>query len=65
MSSLNQSSVFGDLFLSGQRDINLGTNIRRNHNGSVLNINVEKLYSLGKKKLFIENYILDFPDPFP
>ena len=64
MSSLNQSSVFGDLFLSGQRDINLGTNIRRNHNGSVLNINVEKLYSLGKKKLFIENYILDFPDPF-
>ena len=64
MSSLNQSSVFGDLFLSGQRDINLGTNIRRNHNGSVLNINLEKLYSLGKKKLFIENYILDFPDPF-
>ena len=64
MSSLNQSAVFGDLFLSGQRDINLGTNIRRNHNGSVLNINVEKLYSLGKKKLFIENYILDFPDPF-
>ncbi len=63
MSSLNQSSVFGDLFLSGQRDINLGTNIRRNQNGSVLNINVEKLYSLGKKKLFIENYILDFPDP--
>ena len=64
MSSLNQSSVFGDLFLSGQRDINFGTNIRRNHNGSVLNINLEKLYSLGKKKLFIENYILDFPDPF-
>ena len=64
MSSLNQSAVFGDLFLSGQRDINFGTNIRRNHNGSVLNINVEKLYSLGKKKLFIENYILDFPDPF-
>ena len=64
MSSLNQSAVFGDLFLSGQRDINFGTNIRRNHNGSVLNINLEKLYSLGKKKLFIENYILDFPDPF-
>ncbi|MDC3045564.1 hypothetical protein OA262_01350 [Gammaproteobacteria bacterium] len=64
MSSLNQSPVFGDLFLSGQRDINLGTKFRRNYNGAVLNINLEKLYSIGKKKIFIENYRLDFPDPF-
>ena len=65
MSSLNESPIFGDLFLSNQRDINLGSSFRlRNHDGSVLNFSVEKLHSFGGKKLFFENLRLDFPDPF-
>ena len=65
MSSLNESPVFGDLFLSNQRDINLGSSFRlKNYDGSVLNFSAEKLYSFGEKKLFFENFRLDFPDPF-
>ncbi len=65
MSSLNESPVFGDLFLSNQRDVNLGSSFRlKNYDGSVLNFSAEKLYSFGEKKLFFENFRLDFPDPF-
>ena len=65
MSSLNESPIFGDLFLSNQRDVNLGSSLRlRNHDGSVLNFSVEQLFSLGEKKLFFENFRIDFPDPF-
>ena len=54
-----------DLFLSNQRDVNLGSSLRlRNHDGSVLNFSVEQLFSLGEKKLFFENFRIDFPDPF-
>jgi len=65
MSSLNESPVFGDLFLSNQRDINFGTSFRlKKHNDSSLRFKIEKLYSLGEKKLFFKEFRLDFPDPF-
>ena len=64
MSSLNNQPIFGDLLLSFQRDLNLGMNLKfQNKNNSELNLRLEKLNTLGVKKLFVRNYQLDFPEP--
>ena len=65
LSSINGGQTFGDMFLSYQRDINVGTNFSLfGAEKSKLNIKLSKLYTIGTKSLFYENLKIDFPDPF-
>jgi hypothetical protein len=65
LSSINETQTFGDMFLSYQKDINVGTKFSLFDAGkSKLNIKLSKLYTIGTKSLFYENLKIDFPDPF-
>ncbi len=65
LSSINESQTFGDLFLSYQKDIDVGAKFSLfGSEKSKLNIKLSKLYTIGTKKLFYENLKIDFPDPF-
>jgi len=65
LSSINEAQTFGDMFLSYQKDINVGANFSLlETNKNKLNIKLAKLYSIGTKSLIHENLKIDFPDPF-
>ena len=65
LSSINEKETFGDIFLSNQRDINIGVKLFfLETNKSKAKFELSKLYTIGKKSLFYENLKLDFPDPF-
>ena len=65
LSSINEGQIFGNMFLSYQKDINVGTRFSFfDHEKSKLNIKLSKLYTIGTKSLFYENLKIDFPDPF-
>tara|TARA_Y100000022_G_C13222027_1_gene362887 strand:- start:129 stop:1349 length:1221 start_codon:yes stop_codon:yes gene_type:complete len=64
MFSLNEDPKYGDLFLSFEKDLNVGTKlIFIDKNKNKLQLKIEKLYTSGTKSLFYENKRLDFPDP--
>ena len=65
LSSINEGQTFGDMFLSYQKDINVGAKFSLfGYEKSKLNIKLSKLYTIGTKNLFYENLKIDFPDPF-
>ena len=65
LSSINEGQTFGDVFMSYQKDINVGSKFSVfDTNKSKLNIKLEKLYTIGTKSLFYKNLKIDFPDPF-
>ncbi len=65
LSSINEGQTFGDMFLSYQKDVNVGAKFSFfDSEKSKLNIKLSKLYSIGTKSLFYENLKIDFPDPF-
>jgi LPS-assembly protein len=65
LSSLNEKQTFGDVFLSYQKDIDIGAKFSLlGSEESKLNIKFSKLYTIGTKSLFYENLKIDFPDPF-
>ena len=65
MTSLNEDANFGDLFFSYQKDLNIGAKLfttdSRERN---LSLEVEKLFSAGKKNVFYNEIRLDLPEPF-
>jgi hypothetical protein len=65
MTSLNEDANFGDLFFSYQKDLNIGAKLfttdSRERN---LSLEVEKLFSAGKKSIFYDEIRLDLPEPF-
>ena len=65
LSSINEGQTFGDVFMSYQKDINVGSKFSVfDTSKSKLNIKLEKLYTIGTKSLFYKNLKIDFPDPF-
>ena len=65
LSSINEGQTFGDMFLSYQKDVNLGAKFSLfDAEKSKINIKLSKLYTIGTKSLFYENLKIDFPDPF-
>jgi len=65
LSSIHESQTFGDIFLSYQKDINMGAKFSLFETGkNKLNIKLAKLYTIGTKSLFYKNLKIDFPDPF-
>ena len=65
LSSINEDQTFGDMFVSFQKDINIGAKFSFFEiNKNKLNIKLAKLYTIGTKSLFYENLKIDFPDPF-
>ena len=65
LSSINEGQTFGDMFLSYQKDVNLGAKFSLfDAEKRKLNIKLSKLYTIGIKSLFYENLKIDFPDPF-
>ncbi len=65
MTSLNEDANFGDLFLSYQRDLNIGAKLfKANSRKKNLSLKVEKLFSAGKKSIFYDEIRLDLPEPF-
>ena len=65
LSSINEGQTFGDMFLSYQKDINVGAKFSLfGVEKSKLNFKFSKLYTIGTKSLFYENLKIDFPDPF-
>ena len=65
LSSINEVQTFGDMFMSFQKDINVGAKFSLfNTNKNQLNIKLAKLYTIGTKNLFYENLKIDFPEPF-
>ena len=55
MSSLNENSEFGDLFVSNQNDLNIGTKILSKKGKNLVNVKIQKLFTFGTKKIFIED----------
>ena len=65
LSSINEGQTFGDVYMSYQKDINVGSKFSVfETNKSKFNIKLEKLYTIGTKSLFYKNFKIDFPDPF-
>ncbi len=65
LSSINEEQIFGNMFMSYQKDINLGTKLSfYESNSKRIQVKISKLYSIGKKSIFYENLKIDFPDPF-
>ena len=65
LSSINDKQTFGDIFLSNTKDINIGAKFSFfDKNKNKLNLKLSKLYTIGEKSLFYENFKIDFPDPF-
>ena len=65
LSSINEEQIFGNMFMSYQKDINLGTKLSfYEGNSKRIQVKISKLYSIGKKSIFYENLKIDFPDPF-
>ena len=65
LSSMNEKQIFGNMFISYQKDINLGTKLSfYERNSKRIQVKISKLYSIGKKSIFYENLKIDFPDPF-
>ena len=65
LSSINEAQTFGDMFLSYQKDMNVGSKFSLiDAKKNKLNFKLSKLYTIGKKSLFYENLRIDFPDPF-
>tara|TARA_Y100000022_G_C13229395_1_gene366567 strand:+ start:1 stop:1461 length:1461 start_codon:yes stop_codon:yes gene_type:complete len=65
LSSINEGQTFGDMFMSYQKDINIGAKFSLfSINKNKLNIKLAKLYTIGTKSLFYENLKIDFPNPF-
>ena len=63
LSSINESQKFGSLFLSFQKDFNIGTKFSFfNKNKDKISLKISKLYTPGKKSLYYENLKVDFPD---
>lgn len=63
LSSINEAQKFGDLFLSFQKDFNIGTKFSFSNNSKdKFVLKISKLYTPGKKSLFYENLRIDFPD---
>ena len=55
MFSLNEDPKYGDLFLSFEKDLNVGTKlIFIDKNKSKLQLKIEKLYTSGTKSLFMK-----------
>ena len=63
MSSLNENTKFGGLFVSNQNDLNIGAKFAFKKDKSLINLKIQKLFSLANKKIFIENYELSLPEP--
>ena len=63
MSSLNENSEFGDLFVSNQNDLNIGTKIFSRKGQNLLNVKIQKLFTFGTKKIFIEDKKILLPEP--
>ena len=63
MSSLNENSEFGDLFVSNQNDLNIGTKIISRRGQNLIDVKVEKLFTFGTKKIFIEDKKILLPEP--
>ena len=60
LSSINEGQTFGDVFMSYQKDINVGSKFSVfDTNKSKLNIKLEKLYTIGTKSLFYKNLKID------
>ena len=65
LSSINEEQIFGNMFMSYQKDINLGTKLSfYESNLKKIQVKISKLYSIGKKSIFYENLKIDFPEPF-
>ena len=63
MSSLNENIKFGGLFVSNQNDLNIGAKFAFKKDKSLINLKIQKLFSLANKKIFIENNELSLPEP--
>ena len=63
MSSLNENSEFGDLFVSNQNDLNIGTKILSKKGKDLVNVKIQKLFTFGTKKIFIEDKKILLPEP--
>ncbi len=63
MSSLNENTKFGGLFVSNQNDLNIGAKFAFKKDKSLINLKIQKLFSLANKKIFIENNELSLPEP--
>ena len=63
MSSLNENSEFGDLFVSNQNDLNIGTKILSKKGKNLVNVKIQKLFTFGTKKIFIEDKKILLPEP--
>ena len=65
LSSINEEQTFGNMFISYQKDINIGAKFSFFElNKNKLYFKLEKLYTKGSKSLFYKNLKIDFPDPF-
>ena len=65
MTSLNEDANFGDLFFSYQKDLNIGAKLfKTDSRERNLSLEVEKLFSAGKKSIFYDEIRLDLPEPF-
>jgi len=63
MSSLNENSEFGDLFVSNQNDLNIGAKIFSRKGKNLLDVKIQKLFTFGTKKIFIEDRNILLPEP--
>ena len=64
INSRSESLSFGDLFLSDEKDMKIGFNLRlKNEKENNLNFNINKLYSFETKSILFENSRLILPEP--
>ncbi len=63
MSSLNENSGFGDFFVSNQNDLNIGTKFISRKGENLVDVKIQKLFTFGTKKIFIEDKKIQLPEP--
>ena len=64
INSFKESQRFGDLFISNEKDMKIGFNLRlKEENKNNLNLNINKLYSFETKSILFENNRIILPEP--